>query len=212
MEFVLNFLLMGPWRRYALLAVVQIFSQENYLSPQYILLWPRIKSDEEKFGLQVILVIIIIIVIAHYRRASWVVGTLYTLSLILTSPGKCVLLVLVIRWQNVWLRPQVTDSLTSRLPCLTPGLLAPQARYIWTKTSRGKLFITIEKSVALRLPPWGEKLYQVWIIRTNFVVLDGWRPSMRDHPGSSWELSCPWTEPRKDTPKRKIMKGNRVIS
>lgn len=70
MEFVLNFLLMGPWRRYALLAVVQIFSQENYLSPQYILLWPRIKSDEEKFGLQVILVIIIIIVIAHYRRAS----------------------------------------------------------------------------------------------------------------------------------------------
>lgn len=71
MEFVLNFLLMGPWRRYALLAVVQIFSQYDYLSPQYILLWPKIKSDEEKFGLQVILVIIIIIiVIAHYRRAS----------------------------------------------------------------------------------------------------------------------------------------------
>lgn len=74
MEFVLNFFLMGPWRRYALPAVVWIFSQENYLSPRYILLWPKIKLDEEKFGLQVMLVIIIIIiiiiVIANYRRAS----------------------------------------------------------------------------------------------------------------------------------------------
>lgn len=71
MEFVLNFLLMGLWKRYSLPAVVQIFSQENYRSPQCILLWPKIKSDGEKFGLQVTLVIIIIIiVIANYVRAS----------------------------------------------------------------------------------------------------------------------------------------------
>lgn len=50
---MLNFLLMGLWRRFALPAVVQIFSQDTYPSPQYILLWPKINSDEEKFGLQV---------------------------------------------------------------------------------------------------------------------------------------------------------------
>ena len=70
MEFVLNFLLMDLWRRNALSAVVQIFSRKNYPSPHYISLWSKIKSDEEKFGLQVTIIIIIIIVIANYVKVS----------------------------------------------------------------------------------------------------------------------------------------------
>lgn len=124
---------------------------------QYLLLWPKIKSGKGRFGLQVTSVIIImIIVIANYMAVTWVPGILYALSLIPPSLGKYVLLVIVIRWQDILLRSQTYGSLINCPPQSDTSPASSMSKVKMDKASQRKYVYSYKGSFGTNSSHTGE--------------------------------------------------------